>query len=66
MTNDERTEDWSAGAAYVDGAIMPLREAKIPITTGAIAARMSPTTSLASISAPSSALPIISSVSALR
>jgi branched-chain amino acid aminotransferase len=32
MTNDERTEDWSAGAAYVDGAIMPLREAKIPIT----------------------------------
>ncbi len=24
--------DWSAGAAYVDGAFMPLKEAKIPIT----------------------------------
>jgi branched-chain amino acid aminotransferase len=24
--------DWSAGAAYIDGAIMPLREAKIPVT----------------------------------
>jgi branched-chain amino acid aminotransferase len=24
--------DWSAGAAYVDGAFMPLKEAKLPIT----------------------------------
>jgi branched-chain amino acid aminotransferase len=29
----EMTEtDWSAGAAYVDGAFMPLKEAKLPIT----------------------------------
>ena len=28
----EATQDWSAGAAYVDGAVMPLRDAKIPIT----------------------------------
>ncbi len=25
-------EDWSAGAAYVDGGIVPLRDAKIPVT----------------------------------
>jgi branched-chain amino acid aminotransferase len=24
--------DWSAGAAYIDGAVMPLRDGKIPIT----------------------------------
>src|ERR1700722_11590472 len=24
--------DWSSGAAYIDGAIMPLHEAKIPVT----------------------------------
>ena len=24
--------DWSAGAAYIDGAVMPLRDAKIPVT----------------------------------
>ena len=25
-------EGWSAGAAYVDGSFMPLREARIPVT----------------------------------
>src|ERR1700759_4893934 len=29
---DATSVDWSSGAAYIDGAIMPLREAKIPIT----------------------------------
>jgi branched-subunit amino acid aminotransferase/4-amino-4-deoxychorismate lyase len=24
--------DWSAGAAYIDGAVMPLRDAKTPVT----------------------------------
>jgi branched-subunit amino acid aminotransferase/4-amino-4-deoxychorismate lyase len=24
--------DWSSGAAYIDGAVMPLHEAKIPVT----------------------------------
>jgi branched-chain amino acid aminotransferase len=29
---DATSVDWSSGAAYIDGAIMPLREAKIPVT----------------------------------
>ena len=29
---DATSDDWSSGAAYIDGAIMPLREAKIPVT----------------------------------
>ncbi len=28
----DAAQDWSAGAAYIDGAVMPLREARIPVT----------------------------------
>ena len=28
----ETAQDWSAGAAYIDGVVMPLRDAKIPVT----------------------------------
>jgi branched-chain amino acid aminotransferase len=29
---NSRTVDWSAGAAYVDGQIVPIKDAKIPVT----------------------------------
>src|ERR1700688_2810947 len=28
----DAAQDWTAGAAYVDGVVMPLREARIPVT----------------------------------
>ena len=32
MTSSSSTADWSAGAAYVDGQVTPIKDAKIPIT----------------------------------
>ena len=32
MANSSSTADWSAGAAYVDGQVVPIKEAKLPIT----------------------------------